>query len=453
MATPRVGRVEVAGVRSVQRLCIVGGRRLSGTVAAAGAKNGILPILSACLLTEEECVIQDVPELTDVLATVDILRHLGVEVRRSEGPVRGLAVRAARLRTWEVPVELVSRIRSSVLFLGPLLARAGRACMGRPGGCVIGPRPIDLHLKAMRLLGADVAEEGSHLQARAPSLRGAVITLDQPSVGATENALLASVLAEGVTVIRNAAREPEVADLALFLNRMGARIAGAGGDEIRVEGVPSLHGTVHRVIPDRIEAGTYLLAAAVTRGDVTVTNVIPRHLSALLAKLREAGATVEAGDAEVRCAVSHRLRAVDIRTQPYPGFPTDLQNPFLALLCVARGEATVTDTVFERRLRVADELLRMGARVTVTGRSARVRGVPCLRGAAVEAPEDLRGSAALVLAGLAAVGTTVLYGLDSLDRGYEDLDGKLRRLGARLYRLGDEPRTGALVSASLPQRC
>ncbi len=447
---PLGSRGEAPAERAVERLCIVGGRWLGGTVAAAGAKNGVLPILSACLLTEEECIVQDVPELTDVLATVEILRHLGAEVRPVDGPLPGLAVRAARLRAWDIPGELVSRIRSSVLFLGPLLARAGRASLGRPGGCIIGPRPIDLHLKAMRLLGATVLAEGARLAASASRLRGAVITLDQPSVGATENALLAAVLAEGVTVIRNAAREPEVVDLALFLNRMGARVTGAGGHEIKVEGVARLGGAVHRVIPDRIEAGTLLLAAAVTRGDVTVTNVIPRHLGALLAKLREAGATVEEGDAEVRCAAPLRLRAVDVRTQPYPGFPTDLQNLFLALLCTARGAATVTETVFEGRLRVAGELARMGAQVTVSGRTARVQGVPCLRGAPVEAPDDLRGSAALVLAGLAAAGTTVLYGLESLDRGYANLDGKLRRLGARLYRLSDEP--AGLVAAASPPR-
>lgn len=433
----------------VERLHIVGGRRLAGAVRAAGAKNGVLPILSACLLTDEECVVLDVPDLTDVAATVEILRHLGAEVARVEGASRGLRVRCARVSTWEIPERLVSRIRSSVLFLGPLLARLGRARLCRPGGCFIGSRPIDLHLKAMRLLGASVAEEAGFVTAEAEGLRGAVISLDQPSVGATENALLAAVVAEGVTVIRNAAREPEVVDLAVFLSRMGARIAGAGTDRIRVEGVERLGGAVHRVIPDRIEAGTYLMAGAITGGDVIVTNVIPRHLSALLAKLREMGVLVEAGDAEVRYAAPRRPRVASVRTQPYPGFPTDLQNQYLALLSVASGRATVAETVFEQRLRVAGELARMGASIAVSGRTAFVRGVPRLRGAMVHAPDDLRGSAALVLAGLAAAGATVLCGLEPLDRGYEDLEGKLRQLGARLYRLSDRPDAGGLASVSV----
>ncbi len=410
---------------------IRGGRRLRGRVRVSGSKNAVLPILAACLLTDQECLIRDVPRLTDVDVMVTILRRLGARVE--PGQHRGetvLRVQARDLVSAEVPGDLVRLMRSSVFLMGPLLGRLGRVRLSYPGGCAIGPRPINYHLAGLRQLGARIEERGGYITAESPRLAGAAIHLDQPSVGATENILMAAVLARGTTVISNAAREPEIVDLACFLNSMGARVSGAGTDVLRVEGVSRLRGCEYRVIPDRIEAGTFMVAAAITGGDLVLENVVPEHLKSPIAKLREIGAVVEVEAGRVRVRGPERPRATDLKTLPYPGFPTDLQSPFMALLSLAEGTSVITETIFENRFKVAGELCRMGAQVIVDGRLAVVKGVPSLSGATVEAMDDLRGSAALVLAGLAARGVTVVEGARHIQRGYDRLHLKLRAVGA-----------------------
>ncbi len=415
---------------------INGGRRTSGRIRIHGAKNAVLPILAATVLTDRECVIRGVPRLSDVAVMLNILRHLGVQAAWEEGDGEAvIRVRAERLSGEDVPEALVRRMRSSIFLMGPLLSRTGSVRLSYPGGCAIGPRPIDLHLKALRQMGAEIRERAGYIEARAAGLHGADIHFDIPSVGATENALLAAALARGTTVIHNAAREPEIADLAGFLNAMGARVEGAGSDVIRVRGVSSLAGADYRVIPDRIEAGTYLVAAAITSGDLVLENVMPSHLETPLAKLREAGARIEVGERRIRIVGPERPRPVDIKTMPYPGFPTDLQSPFMALLCRAEGTSVITENIFENRFKVAGELRRMGARIIVEGRVAVIEGVPRLSGANVEAMDDLRGGAALVLAGLAADGTTVVQGSHHVERGYERMDRQLAAVGARIRRV------------------
>lgn len=420
-------------VRALERYLVEGGRSLRGRVGVGGAKNAALPILAATLLVRHPVTILDVPDIADVQVAVEILRHLGASVRRTVlGGMPGLMVDPSSADGWEIPHGLMRRMRSSLLFLGPLLARHGRARVSRPGGCVIGPRPIDYHLKGLAAMGAQIAEEAGFMTVVAPRLRGAEIYLDQPSVGATENLMMAAALAQGRTAIHNAAREPEVADLQNFLGALGARVRGAGTETVMIEGVgrDDLGGATHRVIPDRIEAGTYLLAGACTGGEVTVVGAVPAHLEALLAKLREAGCEVGVGEGVVAVAGPPRPRAVNLTTQPYPGFPTDLQNPFMALLLRAVGTSVIVETIFESRFKVAAEFHRLGADVSVYDRVAVVRGVERLTGATVEAGEDLRGAVALVLAALSAEGPSVVERTECIRRGYQRFAERLRSLGA-----------------------
>lgn len=417
----------------MSRYVIEGGRALEGRVRISGAKNAILPILAATLLSREEVVIYDAPELTDVEVMLGILLELGVFIRREKGDGMTLVLRADDLKTFEVREDLSREMRSSIFLMGPLLSRLGRVRTSYPGGCAIGPRPIDIHLKGLRQMGATISERFGYIDAQADRLHGADLHLDFPSVGATENLMMAAVLAEGSTVIRNAAKEPEIVDLQNFLNRMGARVKGAGTDVIRIEGVKRLGAADHALIPDRIEAGTFLLAAAITRGDLLLENVVPEHLEAAISKLKEAGVTVEEGTAGLRVRLSRRARAVDLKTLPYPGFPTDLQPQMMAFLATAEGTSVITELIFENRFKQAEELRRMGANIRTEGRTAIVKGVPALSGATVQAPA-LREGASLVLAGLAAEGVTIVEGLEHIDRGYHNLEKKLAAVGAKIRR-------------------
>jgi UDP-N-acetylglucosamine 1-carboxyvinyltransferase len=414
------------------RLVIEGGVPLRGEVAASAAKNAALPALAASLLTAEPLVLANVPALADVTTICALLERLGATVARgADGATR---VQAARIASHEAPYELVSTMRASVLVLGPMLARSGVARVALPGGCAIGLRPIDQHLKGLARLGAEISMENGYVEARASRLKAAHITADLVTVTGTENLMMAAALAEGTTVIDNAAREPEVADLARLLGAMGARIDGAGTERIEIQGVPELGGARHRIIPDRIEAGTLLVAGAITGGDVTVTGVVPRHLTATLAKLEECGVAIEVGDDRVRARATGRPAAADVITSPFPGFPTDMQAQLMALLGVADGTSTITETVFENRLMHAAELRRLGARIETDGARAVVRGMAAYQGAPVMAT-DLRASASLVLAGLAASGTTEVSRVYHLDRGYERMEAKLAGLGARIRRV------------------
>jgi UDP-N-acetylglucosamine 1-carboxyvinyltransferase len=414
-----------------ERLVIEGGVGLQGTVAASAAKNAALPALAATLLTAEPVVFENLPSLADVATIRRLVERLGAEI--TSGPNGETEVRVWRLASYEAPYELVSTMRASVLVLGPLLARAGRARVALPGGCAIGLRPIDQHLKGLARLGAEIGIENGYVEARASRLKGARITLDLVTVTGTENLMMAGALAEGRTVIENAAREPEVADLAALLRGLGASIEGAGTERIEIQGVPELGGGRHRIIPDRIEAGTLLTAGAITAGDVTVAGVVPRHLSALLGKLEEAGVALEVGEGAIRVRGPERPRPADVITQPFPGFPTDMQAQVMSLLGLADGISRITETIFENRFMHVGELCRMGGRIDTEGATAVVRGVSHYQGAPVMA-SDLRASAALVLAGLAARGRTEVSRVYHLDRGYERLDAKLAQLGARVWR-------------------
>jgi len=419
-----------------ERLVIAGGRRLSGLVRTSSAKNAVLPMMAAALLTPDECTLREVPRLRDVEVMGQILTCLGVDVLAEPDPLgRGLTlvIRSPNLSTHVCPEWLMGEMRSSIFLMGALLGRLGQVDVAYPGGCSIGPRPIDLHLYGLRALGARVEERHGRIQAQARRLTGCEVHLELPSVGATENIILAAVLAAGTTTIRNPAKEPEIKDLAHLLNAMGARIRGAGGDPVVIEGVEGLHGAAHTPIPDRIEAGTLLLATAVTRGEVTITNVIPKHHSALLTKLRQAGALVETGPDCVMVRMDGRPAAVDCRTQPYPGFPTDLQPPLMSMCAVADGTSVITENIYERRFNQAEELRKMGANIRIEGRSAIVKGVDRLYGARVRV-HDLRAGAALVLAGLAAEGTTLVEDVFHIDRGYDGLERKLSCLGAEVRR-------------------
>ncbi|MEW6171460.1 MAG: UDP-N-acetylglucosamine 1-carboxyvinyltransferase [Bacillota bacterium] len=414
------------------RFVIKGPNRLQGAIKVSGAKNSALPILAASLLCDGVSVIEGVPRLNDVAVMCEVMRHLGVECRR-EG--KDIHVDTANLRLEEISESLMRRMRASCLVLGPLLARFGRVKISLPGGCNIGLRPIDLHIKGLRALGAEIKERSGYLTAEAGKLKGTEVHLDLPSVGATENLIMTAVFARGTTVIRNAAREPEIIDLQNFLNRAGGKIRGAGTSTIRVSGVKSLRGPQgHRVIADRIEAGTHIIAAALSGGEVVVENIIPEHVEPLLAKLREAGVSLELEGDSVRVRREGPIKAVDIRTMPYPGFPTDLQAPMCVFLAVARGTSVVTETVFENRFKHIPELRRMGVDVYIEGRAVVIRGVEKLSGAHVEAP-DLRAGAALVLAGLIAENGTVIERIEHIDRGYEDLEVKYRSLGAVIERV------------------
>ena len=402
-----------------------------GEVTVAGAKNAALPILFATLLTDQRCVVRNLPDVMDVRTALRLLRDLGATVEQDGADV---VVHARSLTSWEAPYELVKTMRASFLILGPLLARAGRARVSQPGGCAIGGRPVNLHVHALEQMGAEVELVHGYTEARAGRLRGAHIHLDFPSVGATEHLMMVACLADGTTQIENAAREPEIVDLAAALTSMGARIEGAGEAIVRVEGVEALGGMDHRVLPDRIEAGTFLIGGAMTGGDVVVHGARAEYLQAVLGKLREAGATLEEMDGAVRVTAGERLRGVDIKTLPYPGFPTDLQAQMMALATVSEGASVVTETIFENRFMHAVELVRLGADIALDGHNAVVRGVTQLSGAPVMAT-DLRASVSLVLAGLVADNTTEIRRVYHLDRGYERIEAKLAALGADIERV------------------
>ncbi|RLB58459.1 MAG: UDP-N-acetylglucosamine 1-carboxyvinyltransferase [Deltaproteobacteria bacterium] len=419
----------------MQKIVIDGGARLGGQVRVAGAKNAALPLLLATLLGEGEHRIANVPDLVDVRTTCRLLERMGCGVEFARGRVK---VEVNGLKCREAPYELVKTMRASVLCLGPLVGRFGQGRVSLPGGCAIGARPIDQHLKGLSKLGAKVVLEHGYVDVRARRLRGASIVLDMPTVTGTENLLMAAVLARGQTVIHNAAREPEVVQLAEVLNSMGARIAGAGSEEIVVRGVNELRPMDCRVIPDRIEAGTLLIAGAITSGDVLVRGARPEHLAALMEKLDEAGVAVGVASSGIRVKGPARPRAVDLSTQPHPGFPTDMQAQFMALMTLARGTAVVSERIFENRFMHVQELRRLGARIRLEGGRAVVTGVRALSGADVMAT-DLRASASLVLAGLVARGRTRVHRVYHLDRGYQRLDRKLRALGARIRRAPDRP--------------
>jgi len=415
----------------MERLVIDGGERLTGSIRVHGSKNAALPILAAVTMLGGESILQDVPGLDDVQVMLDILRSLGASVAQSG---RVVTVSADAIETTDVPEHLMRQMRSSIFLLGPLLTRFGCVRVSKPGGCTIGTRPIDLHLKGLSLLGAEIVESHGFIECKATRLRGASVFLDLPSVGATENLMMAACLADGETVIGNAAREPEIRDLANFLNHCGARIEGAGEDTICVQGVERLQAREFQVVPDRVVAGTLLLAGAITRGHVQLTNVRPSDLTAVITKLRETGVQVNVSRDILEVKHTGALLAVDrLQTAPFPGFPTDLQAPFMALLTLAQGTSVVSETIFEDRFKHVSELQRMGASIKVDLRTAFVRGVKELSGAAVEAT-DLRAGAALVLAGLAAQGPTVIDRVYHIDRGYEAIESQLRDLGARIVR-------------------
>ena len=401
---------------------------LNGSVRIDGAKNAVLPIIAATLLAKGKSVLREVPNLKDVHVISDLLRHLGAEVEY-EGTT--LTVDATNLTTYDAPYELVRKMRASFLVMGPLLARFNQTKISMPGGCAIGTRPIDLHLKGFKALGADVVMDHGFVEAKTDKLVGSKLYLDFPSVGATENIMMAAVLAEGTTIIENAAEEPEIVDLANFLNEMGADVKGAGTNTIRIKGVKELTATEHDVIPDRIEAATFMVAAAMTKGDITVENVILEHLKPVTAKLREAGCEVIEMDKSIRVIGPEKLKAVDIKTLPHPGFPTDVQAQFMAMLTVSKGTGVVIETVFENRFMHVAEFNRMGANIKIEGRSAIVEGVEKLYGAKVNAT-DLRAGAALILSGLIAEGETEIGEIYHIQRGYVDIDKKITALGGNI---------------------
>ena len=421
-------------------LQIWGKNPLQGQVEISGAKNSALVIMAGALLCAGDCRIRNVPSLVDVNRMGEILSALGVKLTRN-GDI--LDVDARHVGQSQAPYELVSQLRASFFVIGPLLARLGVARVPLPGGCAIGARPVDLHVRGLQALGAEVyIEHGTvhaYIRGGRKRLQGTRIYLDVPSVGATETLMMAATLAEGETIIENAAQEPEVVDLANFCRAMGAKIRGAGTNTIVVSGVPSLHSADYSIIPDRIEAGTFLIAGAITRSEISLAPVIPDHLTAVIAKLRNIGAQIiSESPNRLRLVPGEHHKATDIKTLPYPGFPTDMQAQFMALLTLSEGNSVITETLFENRLRHVAELNRMGANIRVKGNIAIIQGVPMLSGAPVLAT-DLRASAALVLAGLAAEGMTTIRGLQHLDRGYENLEGKLQKLGAKLQRVNVEP--------------
>lgn len=417
----------------MDRLIITGGAPLSGEIRISGAKNAALPILAATLLADSPVSISNVPHLHDITTTMSLLGQMGVNLTVDE-KLR-VEVDASTIRDFRAPYELVKTMRASILVLGPLLARYGQAEVSLPGGCAIGSRPVNLHVAGLQKMGAQISVENGYIKASAKRLRGAQLVMDLVTVTGTENLMMAATLAEGTTVIENAAREPEVVDLAQCLNAMGAKISGAGTDTITIDGVPRLHGAEYRILPDRIETGTYLVAAAITGGHVRLKATRPSLLDAVLSKLREAGAMIEVGEDWIELDMGgHRPKAVDVRTAPYPAFPTDMQAQFTALNSVARGIGTITENVFENRFMHVHELRRMGAQVRLEGNTAICTGVETLQGAPVMAT-DLRASASLVLAGLVAEGDTVVDRIYHIDRGYECIEEKLRQLGARIRRV------------------
>lgn len=420
----------------MERLIVKGGNRLVGTVKTSGAKNAVLPIIAASILGTSPSRLDEIPALEDVRTICAVLECLGIKVDASEPHT--LKIDSREITSCEAPYELVRSMRASFLVMGPLLARKGYARISQPGGCAIGTRPIDLHLKGFEALGVKIEQGHGYIEASAPEgMTGANIYLDFPSVGATENIMMAAAMANGTTVLENSAEEPEIVDLANYLNQMGARVRGAGTNVITIEGVSELHGVQHSVIPDRIEAGTYMIAAAMTGGDVIIENVLPEHQKPLIAKLREAGALVEEDIDRIHVVGSGKLKAVDIKTLPYPGFPTDMQAQMMAMLSVAEGRSKITETVFENRFMHVVELNRMGANITTEGRSAVITGPAHLTGCTVRAT-DLRAGAAMILAGLVAEGATEICDIYHIDRGYEEIAAKLTRLGADIKRVGSK---------------
>lgn len=415
---------------------INGGKRLEGAVTISGAKNAALAIIPAVILSGESCLLENLPEIEDVRIVEEILTSMGADISRT--PDGSMRIDPSGISTFSVTWEMVSSMRASYYLLGALLGRYKKAEIALPGGCAIGQRPIDQHIKGMRALGADIVIQGGSVKARADKLRGAEIYLDVVSVGATINIMLAAVAAEGQTIIANAAKEPHVVDVANFLNMMGANVKGAGTDVIRIQGGRRLHGCTYAVIPDQIEAGTFMIAAAATRGDVIINNVIPTHLEAISAKLMESGVTVSEGDDGrdffIRVSADKRPRAVNIKTLPYPGFPTDLQQPMMALLATAEGNSFIMENIFENRFNHVPELAKMGASISISSRTATVEGVEKLYGAPLCA-SDLRAGAALVIAALAAEGESTISQIHFIDRGYEFLEQKLRALGADITRI------------------
>ncbi len=416
----------------MQQFLVSGGATLTGDVTISGAKNAALPILFATLLAEQPSVISNVPQLRDIDTTFKLLSMFGAEVQRDGDQV---TVDASHIHSQMAPYELVRTMRASILALGPLLARFGHAEVSLPGGCAIGARPVNLHIDGLRKMGAQISVENGYIKAKAARLKGAHLVMDMVSVTGTENLLMAAVLADGVTIIENAAREPEVVDLAKYLTAMGARITGAGSATIRIEGVEKLTGAAHRVLPDRIETGTFLVAAAVTGGDVTCRNTDPAELEVVLEKLREAGADVTTGEDWIRLNMTGRqLKSVNVKTTPHPGFPTDMQAQFTVLNVLAEGVGMVTETIFENRFMHVPELQRMGAQIQLEGNTAVCQHSTQLTAAQVMAT-DLRASASLVIAGLVASGDTIVDRIYHIDRGYEQIEHKLRALGARIERI------------------
>ena len=432
--TEKFFRLRICRRVILEKLIVKGGNRLVGAVKTSGAKNAVLPIIAASILGTTPSHLDEVPMLEDVHTISEVLKCLGLAVECS--PEKNvLDIDSTEITSYEAPYELVRTMRASFLVMGPLLARIGKARISMPGGCAIGARPIDIHLKGFEALGVKIEQGHGYIEASAPEgLKGTSIYFDFPSVGATENIMMAASLAEGTTILENAAEEPEIVDLANYLNKMGAKIRGAGTDTIRIEGVDKLHGADYTIIPDRIEAGTYMIAAAMTGGDVVVENVLPEHQKPLIAKLREAGAVVEEDIDKVRVIGKNPLKAVSIKTLPYPGFPTDMQAQMMAMMVIAEGRSKVTETVFENRFMHVVELNRMGAQISTEGRSAVIDG-PCkLTGCDVRAT-DLRAGAAMILAGLVAEGTTRIGDLHHIDRGYENIVAKLKNLGADIERV------------------
>ena len=422
----------------MDKILINGGRVLHGNVRVEGAKNAVLPILAAALLASDgPNIIRDVPNLSDVTTINEVVKSLNAKV--DYDPEKGQVIMDSTEKlASEAHFDYVRKMRASILVMGPLLARNGFARVALPGGCAIGSRPIDQHLKGFEAMGAEITFGHGHVEAKAENgLKGAKIYLDFPSVGATENIMTAAALAKGTTIIENAAKEPEIVDLANFINEMGGRVIGAGTDAIRIEGVEKLHGTIHHIIPDRIETGTFMVAAAITGGDVTIDNAVPEHNAALISKLGEMGVIITELDEGLRIQAKHPLKAVDLKTMPHPGFPTDMQSQMMALMLTASGTGVLTETVFENRFMHVEEFRRMNANVKIEGRSVIISGPSNLQGAEVAAT-DLRAAAALILAGLVAEGMTRVTELDHLDRGYVDFHKKLKALGADIERVSSE---------------
>jgi len=417
----------------MDKLAITGGRRLEGEVRISGAKNATLPILAAAILTDEQVTVGNVPHLNDVTTTIALLGRMGIQVTMHEG--MRLEVDPGTIENCYAPYELVKTMRASILVLGPLLGRFGNADVSLPGGCAIGARPVDLHVSGLRAMGATVDIEDGYIRARADRLHGAHLVLDKVTVTGTENLIMAAALADGETIIENAALEPEVIDLAEFINAMGGRVSGAGTNRIVIDGVDRLHGTEYEIMPDRIETGTFLCAAAITGGHIRACGARPEHIDVVLTKLRDAGADISTGPDWIELNMRDRPRAVDLTTAPYPAFPTDMQAQFMALDCIAAGVGAITENVFENRFMHVSELQRMGADIHLKGSTAVVHGCEALHAAPVMAT-DLRASASLVLAGLVAEGETIVDRIYHIDRGYECIEDKLRQLGAQIRRTG-----------------